>query len=206
MKSALVVLIMVMGFGIAASADPVDPDANGIGIFFDEGAIAGSYCTEALVGTQLTAYLCLTRATDTSGFTNWEAVIESSVPESLVGFSIRGDGTNSAAEPEFVVSYGTPLPYELSTVLLEITVDVVWEWSIALRVWPASEPSGSEVLPAYATTASAGVYQTLGYLFGWNSVTKVPNWCTSINDADCQNGPSVPTDSATWGGIKALYR
>lgn len=206
MKSALVVLIVVMGFGIAASADPVDPDDNGIGIFFDEGAIADSYCTEATVGTQLTAYLCLTRATDTSGFTNWEARIESSVPESLIGFSIQGDGTNSAVAPEFVVSYGTPLPYQLSTVLLEITVDVVWEWSIALRVWPTSEPSGSEVLPAYATTASAGVYQTLGYLFGWNSVTKVPNWCTSINDADCLNGPSVPADSATWGGIKALYR
>ena len=206
MKSALVVLIIVMGIGTAASADPVDPDANGIGIFFDEGAIADSYCAMASVGTQLTAYLCLTRATDTSGFTNWEGLIESSVPGSLVGFSIRGDGTNSAVEPEFVVSYGTPLPYQISTVLLEITVEVVWQWPTGLRVWPVSAPSGSVELPAYATTASAGVYQTLGYSFGWDAGTKIPNWCAAINDDTCLSGPSVATDSATWGGIKALYR
>lgn len=206
MKSSLVILILVMCTGFAALADPVDPDPNGIGTFFDEGAVNESWCATAATGSQLTAYLCLTRATDTSGFTNWEGRIESSVPGSLVGFSIRGDGTNSAVEPEFVVSYGTPLPYQISTVLLEITVEVVWQWSTGLRVWPASAPSGSVELPAYATVASAGVYQTLGYSFGWDAGTKVPNWCAAINDDTCLSGPSVPTDSATWGGIKALYR
>ncbi len=206
MKSALVVLMLVMATGITALADPVDPDPNGIGIFFDEGAISESWCATAATGSQLTAYLCLTRATDTSGFTNWEGRIESSVPGTLVGFAIRGDGTNSAVAPEFVVSYGTPLPYQLSTVLLEITVEVVWQWSTGLRVWPASAPSGGVELPAYATTASAGVYEVLQYTFGWNENTKVPNWCAAINDDTCLSGPSVATDSATWGGIKALYR
>ncbi len=206
MKSALVVLILVMGTGAAALADPVDPDDDGIGIYFDEGAIDESWCATAATGSQVTAYLCLTRATDTSGFTAWEGRIETSVPGTLVGFAIRGDGTNSAVEPEFVVSYGTPLPYQLSTVLLEITVDVVWEWSIGLRVWPAGVPSGGEELPAYATTASAGVYQTLGYSFGWDQVTKIPNWCASINDDDCLTRPSVPAKDAAWGGVKALYR
>ncbi len=206
MKSALVVLMLVMATGITALADPVDPDPNGIGIFFDEGAINESWCATAATGSQLTAYLCLTRATDTSGFTNWEGRIESSVPGSLVGFAIRGDGTNSAVAPEFVVSYGTPLPYQLSTVLLEITVEVVWQWPTGLRVWPASEPSASVELPAYATVASAGVYQTLGYSFGWDAVTKVPAWCAAINDDTCLTKPSVPTESDTWGGVKALYR
>jgi len=206
MKSALVVLIILMGMGAAVLADPVDPDDDMTGIFFDEGAIDESWCATAATGSQVTAYLCLTRATDTSGFTNWEGRIESSVPGSLVGFAVRGDGTNSAVEPEFVVSYGTPLPYQLSTVLVEITVEVVWQWPTGLRVWPASAPSGSAELPAYATVASAGVYQTLGYSFGWNAETKVPAWCAAINDDTCLTRPSVPTDSATWGGIKALYR
>ncbi len=205
MRRTLVVLILVMGVGSVTLADPVDPDPNGIGIFFDEGAVNESWCATAPTGSQLTTYLCLTRATDTSGFTNWEGRIESSVPGSLVGFSIRGDGTNSAVAPEFVVSYGVPLPYQLPTVLLEITVDVVWQWSTGLRVWPVSEPSGSVELPAYATVASADVYQTLGYTFGWNENAKVPNWCAAINDNTCLSGPAVATDSATWGGIKALY-
>ena len=194
--------MIMLGMGTAALADPVDPDPNGIGIFFDEGAIDESWCATGAVGSQLTAYLCLTRATDTSGFTNWEGRIESSVPVSLVGFAIRGDGTNSAVEPEFVVSYGTPLPYQLSTVLLEITVDVVWEWSIALRVWPATSPSGGEEVPAYATVSSAGAYETLGYSFGWDPVTKIPAWCASINDSHCLIAPSVPAEGASWGGIK----
>jgi hypothetical protein len=206
MKRSLLLSILFMGFGAAALADPIDPDDDGIGIYFDEGAIDGSWCATAAIGSQVTAFLCLTRATDTSGFTDWEGRIESSVPGSLVGFSIRGDGTNLAVAPEFVVNYGTPLPYQLSTVLLEITVDVVWEWPTGLRVWPASSPSGSVELPAYATTASAGAYQTLGYSFSWNEVTKVPNWSASINDADCLQAPSVPAEDASWGGVKVLYR
>ncbi|MEN8006150.1 MAG: hypothetical protein ABFS42_04005 [Candidatus Krumholzibacteriota bacterium] len=205
MKTACALLLLMI-LASAAAAQPVDPDPDGIGIYFHEGAIDESWCADAVVGTQVTAYLCLTRATDTSGFTAWEGRIETSVPGTLVGFTIRGDGTNTAAAPEFVVSYGTPLPYQLSTVLLDITVDVVWEWSIAMRVWPASTPSGPEELPAYTTTALAGTYRTLGYSNGWDPVTKVPKWCASINDDNCLDGPSVPVRDVNWGGVKALYR
>lgn len=206
MKSGMKTILMILVVATAAGANPVDPDPDGIGIYFDEGAVAGSFCATADPGTQVTAYLCLTRASDTSGFATWEGRIESSVPDALAGFVIRGDGTNAAAAPEFVVSFGTPLPYQLSTVLLDITVDVVWEWPIGLRVWPAAVPSGADELPAYASSALPGTYRTLGYSFGWNMVTKVPNWCAAINDDTCLSGPSVETDGATWGGVKALYR
>lgn len=185
---------------------PADPDPDGIGIYFDEGAVDDSWCAAALPGTQLTAYLCLTRAVDTSGFSAWQARIECSVPSALAGFSVRGDGTNSAAAPEFDVTYGTPLPYQISTVLLEITVDVVWEWPIGLRIWPASVPAGADELPAYASAAAPGVFRTLGYSFDWDPVTKIPYWCASVNDDDCLNGPSVGAGDVSWGGIKALYR
>lgn len=191
---------------VCAYGDPIDPDADGIGIYFDEGAGADSWCTSGTVGSQVTAYLCLTRAQDNSGFTNWEGRIESSVGDALAGFNIRGDGTNLATAPEFVVTYGTPLPWQISTVLLDITVDVLWEWSIALRIWPASVPSGGDELPAYATASSGGVYRTLGYSFGWDQGTKVPNWCASINDGGCSTGPSVNADDSSWGAVKALYR
>jgi|GEM_PF-3431542 len=203
----LVTLFMILSCVTGAVfGAPVDPDPDGIGIYFSQAADGTSWCTDAAVGSQLKAYVCLTRAVDTSGFTAWEARVECSVPEAVVGFDLRGGGVNAAVEPEFVVSFGTPLPYGISTVLLDITLDVVWEWSIALRLWPADAPSGPKPLPAYTTTALAGTYRTLGYSLGWDAATMVPSWCAGINDDNCLTGPSVPADNASFGSIKALYR
>ena len=206
MKTYWMVLLGILAAAFQVAADPVDPDPDGIGIYFDEGAVADIWCVTAEPGTQVTAYLCLTRGVDTSGFDAWEGRIESSVAEALAGFNIRGGGVNASVAPEFVVSFGTPLPWQLSTVLLDITVDVVWEWSIGLRVWPVVNPSGDDLLPAYAAAGNPGVYRTLGYSLGWDPQTKVPNWCAAVNDDNCLNGPSIETGDSTWGEIKVLYR
>ena len=203
MRPVLVVLFIALGAS-GAWGQPIDPSPDGVGIFFEEGGRV--WCGSGAPGTQLTAYLCLTNASDTSDFIAWEARIESSVPAALAAFAIRGDGVNAATAPEFVVSYGTPLPYQRSTVLLDITLDVVWEWSIALRVWPASAPSGPANLPAYATTAEPAVFKPLQYLWGWEPSTQIPAWLASVNDPGCPDGPSVPADGASWSGVKALYR
>ena len=205
MRPILVLLIIVAG-AAAGWAQPIDPSPDGIGIFFDEGGRV--WCETAAPGGQVPAYLCLTNASDNSNFVAWEARIECSVPPALAGMTIRGDGVNTASAPEFVVSYGTPLPYQRSTVLLDITLDVVWEWSIALRVWPATNPSGGANLPSYSTSAEPGVAKTLQYLWGWEPATQIPNWLASVNDPSCETneGPSVPVDAASWGGVKALYR
>lgn len=204
MKAILAMALVLVG-ATAALGQPIDTHPNGIGIFFETGG--REFCATATPGTQVPAYLCLTRASDNSGFLSWEATIESSVTGSLAGFNIRGDGVNTATAPEFVVSYGTPLPYQQSTVLLDLTINVVWEWSIALRVRAASDPSGSENLPVYTTTAEPTVYKPLQYLWGWDA-QQVPLWLASINDPSCStdDGPSVPADDASWSGVKALYR
>ena len=203
MKAILVVTVVLLWAG-AALAQPADPDPDGIGIYFDEGAT--TWCTDVASPSQVTAYLCLTRASDLSGFVAWEGRIEASDGCTISAFQIRGDGTNNATEPEFVVTYGTPLAYALSTVLLDITVDVEWEWAVGLRVWAASTPSGPENLPAYATVAEPATFRTLGYSWGWDEGSGIPNWCAGINDANCPDGPSVAAPSATWSGVKALYR
>lgn len=202
MKTILAVVCAVLLAG-AASAQPIDTSPNGIGIYFDEGA--RQWCATATVGTQLAAYLCLTNASDTSDFLSWEASIQSSVSGTLAGFAVRGDGVNLSTAPDFVVSYGTPLPYQQSTVLMDITIDVIWEWSIALRVGPASTDSGGYNLPVYTTTAEPTVYRPLQYLWGWDS-NEVPYWSASVNDPSCADGPSVPDEGTSWSGVKALYR
>ena len=204
MKLFMTLMILVLAH--SALAQPADPDPDGIGIYFDQGAGDNSWCITAPTGSQVTAYLCLTRASDTSGFTAWEATIEGSIEGILADFNIMGGGINSAIGPEFVVSYDTPLPYQLSSVLMEITVEVVWEWNLGLRIWPATNPQCVENLPAYATVDAPGTFQSLQYSWGWDLVTETPNWCASINDDLCFEGPSVPVDPLSWGNLKALYR
>ncbi|HPF71528.1 MAG TPA: hypothetical protein PLQ13_12710, partial [Candidatus Krumholzibacteria bacterium] len=142
-----------------------------------------------------------------SGFLSWEATLEGNMNGWFAGAVLMGDAVNAAVEPEFVVGFGTPLPYAQSTVLAEVTVNVVWDWSIALRVGPASSPSGPDNLPNYTTTAEPAVYKPLQYLWGWDA-NQVPNWSASINDPSCatNDGPSVDAEDATWSGLKALYR
>ena len=76
MKSILILVGLLMILAGAAYGEPIDPDPNGIGIFFDEGGEV--WCANAAVGGQMTAYLCLTRASDQTGFTQWEGRIEAS--------------------------------------------------------------------------------------------------------------------------------
>lgn len=204
MKFASILACVLLTLSGAALGDPVDPDPNGIGVFFDEGGEV--LCVDTAVGNQLTAYLCLTRAADQTGFTAWEGRLEASAPNVLVDFTLRGDATNAATEPEFVVSLGTPLPYQLSTVLLEMTVEASWEWAISLRVWPASSPRGIANLPAYETAGNPGVFTALQYPLGWDEDTEVPNWGAGINNDNCPGGPLVATEGQTWGTLKALYR
>jgi hypothetical protein len=203
MKAFLTITAIILCSGVAG-AQPIDPSPDSIGIYFDEGATG--YCTDMEPGGQVTAYLCLTRSSDLSGFVAWEALIELSDGGVFADFQIRGDGVNSATAPEFVVTYGTPLPRQLSTVLLEITLDVHWEWAVAMRVWPVSNPSVPLSLPAYATVDSPEEFQSLGYSWGWDEGTQIPNWCASVNDGGCLDGPSVPVGENTWSGVKSLYR
>lgn len=204
-KMRIPVLMLVCLLAGTAVAQPIDESDDGIGIYFDE--TARIFCTNEGVGTQVTAYLCLTNASDTSDFMSWEATVESSVSNTLVDFQLRGDATNLSTAPEFVVSFGTPLPYAQSTVLMDITIDVIWEYSIALRVAPAGTPSGPDNLPAYTTTLEPGTYKSLQYLWGWNEVTQVPNWSAAVNNPDCLgDGPTTPAQETSWGAVKALYR
>ena len=192
----------------AAAAQVADPDDNSSGIYFAEDASAGTWCTDAATGSILTAYLCLTNATDISGFIYWEGRLDISSGGSFTGFTIRGDGTNASSAPDFMVTYGTPLPYHASdsTVILEMDVLVQSKYTIAMRWWPANSPSGSDPLPTYKTVAAPDTYVSLGYSNGWNQGTGVPNWCASINDLNCLESPSTPVREISWSEVKTLYR
>jgi hypothetical protein len=191
---------------IAAQAQ-IDPGRNSSGVYFDEGAL--TYCTETSVGGQVTAYYCLTRITAPSGISFWEATMEVSSSGTILAYALRGSAVNAKTAPEFVVSLSTPLPYQSSLVVLEMTVGVNDIHPIGLRARPAAEPTipnSPFPLPVYAPGDDPTDYRTVGYSFGWDPETGIPRWCAVINPIGGCPADPLATDATSWGGIKSLYR
>jgi hypothetical protein len=204
---AKAILCSLVGMLVTPVVAQVDPDPNGIGIYFDEGA--NVYCTQADVGSEMLAYLCLTRITSASGISKWEAAVEVSLPNAVLAWNLRGQATNTSENPEFVVGLTEPLLWQSSLVVLEMTLSVLAEDPLVLRVHPTENPSvpGAPFpLPAYALGDDPSVFQTLGYSWGWDPTTGEPNWCAVINPAGDCSDPPTENSSSSWGGIKALYR
>jgi len=200
------VLCLVLFCTASQALAQIDPDPNGIGIYFDEEAFI--YCMTAPFGVNRTAYLCLTRASDHSGISAWEAMVEVSQPSAVLSWNLRGQATNTSVPPEFMVQMAEPLPWQSSLVLMEIEINIGTAHPVVFRIHPVSEPTVTTTpfpLPAYAGSDDPSDYKTLGYSWGWDPLTGIPNWCAVINPAgDCGDDPTE-TENTSWGGIKALY-
>jgi hypothetical protein len=203
---AKAILCLSIVVWVTTAMSQVDPDPNGIGIYFDEGA--NVYCMQTEVGNQTSAYLCLTRITSESGISKWEAKVEVSRPSDVLAWNLMGQGTNTSETPEFNVDLTEPLPWQSSLVVLEMTISIQAVHPLVFRVHPVENPSvpGAPFpLPAYALGDDPSEFRTLGYSWGWDPATGEPNWCAVINPAgDCSDPPTA-NSSSSWGGIKALY-
>jgi hypothetical protein len=207
MRKIVAFLILAVLPAAGPASAQVDPDPNMCGIYFDEEAMV--YCTGAAQGGQLTAYFCLTRISAVSGVAYWEAAIVVSDPSSILAWSPRGAGVNALTPPEFAVTLDTPLPWQSSLVVLEITVEVQTPHPIVFRIAPIGNPSVPPdpfPLPAYAPGSHPGFYRTLGYSFGWNLETGISNWCAVINAHDDCAGDPTAGAVTSWGRIKGIYR
>lgn len=198
---------LAMAICVAPVLAQIDPDPNGIGIYFDEGATV--FCTEADLGSEIAAYLCLTRITSQTGISKWEATVEVFPRDAILAWSMRGQAVNASEVPEFVVELAGPLPWQSSLVVLEVTISVLAEYPLAFRVHPVENPSVTDTpfpLPAYAAGDDPADFRTLGYSWGWDPTTGTPNWCAVVNPVgDCSDPPTDNADHS-WGEIKALYR
>ncbi len=207
MGKMVTLLCLVCLCWTAAAPAQVDPDSDSIGIYFD--ADAYIYCVNEDFGVQLNAYLCLTRASAQSGVSAWEALVEVTSDTSVLGWNLRGQAVNSTTPPEFVVQMTESFPWASSIVLLEIPCSVATAHPIVFRIHPVSDPTITTTpfpLPAYAAGDNSSDYRSLGYSWGWDPVTGIPNWCAVVNPAgDCLDDPTE-TETTSWGKIKALYQ
>ena len=197
------ILIVILLFATCALAEPIDPDPDGMGIYFDtEGT---EYCIAVddwvpapHAGFCVNAFLLVTRP-DTSFPTiqGWEAHIEidtNSIYSSQVNL-LPGMADMDGDPDDFVIGGLGPTITGDATVIAWI--DMKWygfeghaEASILLRGVEGSQsfPDG----PGY--WAEAGFLSPCQPLFGdWGVCAWISNDCTT------------PNEGMTWGGVKSLY-
>jgi len=182
----------------------VDPDVDMIGIYFDPEAT--TWCVNPGDIGPLDAFLCLTSASADSGVAGWECTIEVTSGFFVLEWELQGVGaSNFSTEPEFIVGLAEPLLWEPVIVLMRFSVGAFLPDPINLRVLPIANPSlppDPWALPAYADGDNPNHLIPMGYAGGWDTTTGDPYVCAQIN-AGCD---VIPTEDATWGGVKSLYR
>lgn len=182
----------------------VDPDVDMIGIYFDPEA--ATWCVNPGAVGPVDAYLCLTSASADSGVAGWECTIEVTEGVFVLEWNLQGIGaSNFSTEPEFIVGMSEPLPRDDVIVLMQFTVGAFLADPIDLRVLPIANPSlppDPWPLPTYADGDNSNILIPMGYAGGWDQLTGDPYVCAQINGG-CD---VIPSEDATWGGVKSLYR
>jgi hypothetical protein len=201
MKKLLATLAIVC-FAASAVWAQVDPDPNGIGIFFDlEGSVV---CETAGTGSTVFAYVAITNATAAGGISGWEAHVTMN-PDPLpagyyiLGWTLYGDGLNLFAPPDFVVGMGSPLPWSPAIEVLQMQIGVFGAPAcVEFGLRPADQPSH----PGYMVYVDALDFTNIVDLqYSAGADYNAP--AAMLNCVDCL---VVQEETNTWGGVKALYQ
>jgi len=193
-KSFVVFFCVLMTSGVLAQ---VDPDPNGLGIYFDENATLVSMTVEE--GTEtVTAYLILTNPSVEGNLIHWAAGISSYLDTpgnaAITGFNVHGHNLaiNMPGSANWIfevsVNDDPPFPTTENTILAEIMIwPMVYDVPINLYVTLGYESGG------YGTdNGGAEFHPSSG---DWNLPVAVIN-----------GQAPVATESYTLSRVKSLYR
>ncbi len=173
----------------------IDPDPDGIGVYFDEGAT--EVAITAPVGEPVTAYLIATNPSHAGTLALWEASVGTSVPVIMTGHPTNAFNmaSNMPGSPGFSFACAVYQPYpDLQPIMILATleINVGIEGPIEIFVggytfdWPMYRPDDFEAGPDIALFQSSGS----------------PEQPVAVI-----NGPvPVATESQSWDGVKSLYR
>lgn len=193
-KNLFLVFIIVRASGALAQ---IDPDPDGIGIYFDLEATQISTTVE--VGDVVTGYLIATNPSQEGGLSTWVATVRSTVLEVYIwGSPINGINVATNMPPggsifSFVVSQNTPLPPLQSITLLgTLGITVMADGPIGLEVhggweleFPMYRVDEFDSPDHWLYPSSGNVDQPVAVI----------------------NGPApVATEPLLWGQVKSLFR
>lgn len=188
--------VMLLAGGFGSAMGQIDPDPDGIGVYFDEAATIVS--TPASPFSTIHAYLILTHPSAVGGIASWKAFF-STFP--------LGDLTSVVGcvggEPRFGVNFWIPMSgceYMQFFVVTEIPQPLLPVTVLAdLEILPMGEPGPiglfvDEVL--YSTVGVEGPH-----------ITCMPSSGDPGLPVAMINGTApVPAQAQSWGGVKALFR
>jgi len=196
LKMGFVLVLVLSATSVFAQ---VDPDPNGIGIYFDQGATVNS--TVIAEGTDVVnAYLVLTNPSLEGNLDYWYCYVSTYLDDPNQGASIAGhpvNGTNiivsnmpgSSSWGFRVFPYSEPpLEATFTTVLAELEI-LIFDFNSPIYLYVRG--SGDEVVYSVGTE-SASMNPSSG---SWDLPVAVIN-----------GEAPVATESQSWGQLKSLYR
>ncbi len=180
----------------------LDPDNDGIGIYFDPCACVN--CLELPANQEHLGYVVITHPTSDAGVLGWEAKIWSEGPAVVTNWELMGDATNFATrDNEFVVGLGSPIvnPYTYPAVVVAIMHLFIFDESAPIEffideVYFNSIPEIHQ--PAYLDGADYNIIKPLQQIQGSADLP------VAVVNGSCDD--IVATENTTFDGLKALYR
>lgn len=200
MKKLLLALCILPALAGAAQAQ-LDPDDDGIGVYFDP--CACNNCITMDAGGHR-AFLVITHPTSPLGVYGWEAKLTTTGPIFLTGVNVdpmSAGAINVGILPgEYLVGFATPIinPFTYPAVVIAVIdfylsstatpaqffIDGVFFHSLPAKV------------PAYLDGGDMNSIKEL------RQSTGGPSFPVATINGDC----AVATEGETWGGVKALFR
>lgn len=196
LKILATLVISSVFLALPVFADPIDPDRDGIGVYFDPCACVN--CVPMEPGVHM-GFVVITHPTSDS-VGGWEARVSWDGPAIVGNWEVMGTAVNFLNPPQFYVGIGTPIynPFTYPAVIaarfeLQLTSDAV---PVHFYIDGIFEPSLESGQPAYLDGDDYNIIKPL------QQPTGGPDIPVSTINGDC----AVPVEDMTWGSVKSLFR
>jgi len=202
MKKLIVLLAVSL---VAASAfAQIDPDTNGIGVYFEPGAMT-NLATWAVPYAPNQVYFCITNPQGNIGAAEYGYQTVATVggffrvAEMPAATSVEASQNHASPNAgEYITGYGSPLPVAGSVVLMQWTLMITTPGTqLEFFITGTSVPGLPSGLPAMVDVAD-GLMYPLYKSTGFNNTLAV---------AGVNNPPAVvAVEGASFGNVKSLFR
>ena len=198
MKTLIVLILCGCLWAVPATAQ-IDPNPDGVGIYADLDGLVNQ--VELEIGVPMEVYLLLTRPSGTGGIWSWEGEIIVPDNVSIWGWNNPIPGALSiASPPAFVVGYPEVFPYQVTNHLMTFIIVPEDSEPAQFYITGNSHPSGAPY-PRYIDYDESRPHPDEALLM---PMTPYPDGLEGA--AFTVNPDPTAVVSASWGGVKALYR